>query len=305
MSRPIPACPTSMSGEPESVIRLLDEQDASHGVLFPHDRRMTPPWDADYNEANTASGRRRDAIRIASSASPASTRPSAPPHTSELIDRYVGEWNCRGAETRRRLRFLPAKRHEGDGAAARQSRAIRPDGALPFRRCPARSPLSPGAGGESLSRVRFVLAHIGMHAYVWEVILACQEYPNIFVDMAQAFPFDIMTFIRNVSVDRLQYGSDVPYQSPRVEQEKLRVIGLSEEELEKVFWRNAARIWGIDRAEERTDTTQSWRRQVMEDRRGERAQHAVRGEKADHRHDPCLAASGIASRTQLRPGARL
>ena len=80
---------------------------------------------------------------------------------------------------------------------------------------------------------------------------ACQEYPNIFVDMAQAFPFDIMTFIRNVSVDRLQYGSDVPYQSPRVEQEKLRVIGLNEEDLEKVFWRNAARIWGVDSAEAR------------------------------------------------------
>jgi predicted TIM-barrel fold metal-dependent hydrolase len=69
--------------------------------------------------------------------------------------------------------------------------------------------------------------------------------------MAQAFPFDIMTFIRNVSVDRLQYGSDVPYQSPRVEQEKLRVIGLSEEDLEQVFWRNAAKIWGVDSAETR------------------------------------------------------
>ena len=48
--------PYLVNGEPESVIRLLDEQGASHGVLFPHDRRMTPPWDADYNEANTAVG---------------------------------------------------------------------------------------------------------------------------------------------------------------------------------------------------------------------------------------------------------
>jgi predicted TIM-barrel fold metal-dependent hydrolase len=55
-----------------------------------------------------------------------------------------------------------------------------------------------------------------------------------------------MTFLNNVSVDRLQYGSDVPYQSPRVEQEKLRVIGLGEEDLEKVFWKNAARIWRIE-----------------------------------------------------------
>ncbi|MDF3042743.1 MAG: hypothetical protein K0Q71_5449, partial [Thermomicrobiales bacterium] len=32
------------------------------------------------------------------------------------------------------------------------------------------------------------------------------------------------------------------------EQEKLRVIGLNEDELERVLWRNAARVWGIDRA---------------------------------------------------------
>ena len=35
--------PYLVNGDPESVIRLLDEQGASHGVLFPHDRRMTPP----------------------------------------------------------------------------------------------------------------------------------------------------------------------------------------------------------------------------------------------------------------------
>jgi len=67
--------------------------------------------------------------------------------------------------------------------------------------------------------------------------------------MSQAYPFDIMTFIKNVSASRLQYGTDVPYQSPKVEQLKLREIGLSEADLEKVFWRNAARIWGIDRTE--------------------------------------------------------
>ena len=112
-----------------------------------------------------------------------------------------------------------------------------------------------------------MLAHIGMHAYVWEVILACQEYPNIFVDMAQAFPFDIMTFIRNVSIDRLQYGSDVPYQSPRVEQEKLRVIGLSEED-----WRRCSGATppesgaSIARRSASARRRRSWDDVVMEDR---------------------------------------
>ena len=63
--------------------------------------------------------------------------------------------------------------------------------------------------------------------------------------MAQAFPYDIKTFIANVGADRLTYGSDAPYQSTRIEQEKLRVIGRSDDELALVFRENAKRIWGI------------------------------------------------------------
>ncbi len=92
-------------------------------------------------------------------------------------------------------------------------------------------------------KVRFVFAHIGMHLYLWEAILACKEYENVNVDMAQAFPYDIKTFIKEIGPERLTYGSDTPYQSPRVEQEKLRVIELSDADLEKVFRKNARRIW--------------------------------------------------------------
>ena len=72
-----------------------------------------------------------------------------------------------------------------------------------------------------------------------------KEYKNINVDMSQAFPFDIKTFISNVGVERLTYGSDAPYQSTRVEQEKLRVIDLPQDDLVKVFRKNAQRIWNF------------------------------------------------------------
>ena len=63
--------------------------------------------------------------------------------------------------------------------------------------------------------------------------------------MSQAFPFDIKTFISNVGTERLTYGSDSPYQSTRIEQEKLRVIALSQDDLVKVFRENARRIWNF------------------------------------------------------------
>jgi uncharacterized protein len=164
-----------------------------------------------------------------------------------LIDRYAGEWNCRGLKLVAGYNFYRPNGMTVVGPLL--DKAEQYDLAVLFHagNAPRDLPCLRAQAAKVYPKVRIVLARIGMYASAWEAILACQEYPNIYVDMAQAYPFDIMTFIRNVSVDRLQYGSDVPYQSPRVEQEKLQVLGLGEEELEQVFWRNAASIWGIER----------------------------------------------------------
>jgi predicted TIM-barrel fold metal-dependent hydrolase len=241
--------PYLIAGEPDSVIRLLDEQNASHGVLFPHDRRASPPWDADYDKANMVLGEaaRKYPDRIVGVARIDPTFGAE--HTQNLIDRYVGEWNCRGLKLVAGYDFYRPNDMRVMGPML--ERAARYNLTVLFHSgdAPRDLPYLQAQAAKAFPEVTFVLAHIAMHAFLWEAILACQEYPNINVDMSQAYPFDIMTFIKNVSADRLQYGSDVPYQSTRVEQEKLRVIGLSDEDLERVFWRNAARIWRIDRKE--------------------------------------------------------
>ena len=55
--------------------------------------------------------------------------------------------------------------------------------------------------------------------------------------------------MRKVGAHRLTYGSDVPYQSPAVEQLKLKVIGMTPEQENEVFGGTARRIWKIDRLE--------------------------------------------------------
>ena len=238
--------PYLVHGEPDSVIRLLDEQDASHGVLFPHDRRMSPPWDADYDKANAEIGiaARRYPDRIIGVARIDPT--FGKEHTQALIDRYVGEWNCRGVKLVAGYDFYRPNDMRIMGPLLDKCEEYGLTVLMHSGDAPRDLPYLQAQAAKAYPKVTFQLAHIGMHTFLWEAILACQEYPNIVVDMSQAYPFDIMTFVKNVSVDRLQYGSDVPYQSPRVEQEKLPVIGLSDEDLEKVFWKNAARIWRID-----------------------------------------------------------
>lgn len=233
-------------GDPDSVIRLLDEQGASHGVLFPHDRVMTPPWDADYDGANRQVG-------AAVLAHPeriiglARINPTfGAQHTRRLLDTYVGEWGCRGVKLvagydHYRPNSLEVMGPLLDAAREHGLRILFHSGDAP-RDLPSLQAKAAAAYPD----VTFVLAHMGMHAFLWEAIIACQDHPNIMVDTSQAYPFDIKTFVREVGVERVMYGSDVPYQAPSVEQEKLRVIGLSESELRAAFRDNARRVWGID-----------------------------------------------------------
>ena len=238
--------PYLLPGVPESVIRLLDEQNASHGVLFPHDRVMTPPWDADYDNANMQVG---EVVRMYPDRVIGAVRINptfGAKHTQNLIDKYVGEWGCRGVKLVAGYDFY---RPNSMGIMAPLlDKAREHNLTILFHSgdAPRDLPSLQAKAAEAYPDVKFVLAHIGMHLFLWEAIVACQDHDNIYVDMAQAFPFDIKTFIREVGVDRLTYGSDVPYQSPKVEQEKLRVIELSDAELERVFRLNAAQVWRIE-----------------------------------------------------------
>jgi predicted TIM-barrel fold metal-dependent hydrolase len=229
--------------DPASVIRFLDEQGASRGVLFPHDRVMTPPWDADYDNANMQVGvavkMHPDRIVGAARINPT----FGAKHTRELVDKYVDDWNCKGIKLVAGYDFY--RPNDMSVMAPLLEKAAEHDLTVLFHSgdAPRDLPSLQAKAAASFPMVRFVLAHIGMHLFLWESIIACQEHDNITVDMSQAFPFDIKTFVREVGASRLTYGSDAPYQSPLVEQNKCRVIDLTPGELDQVLFANAARIW--------------------------------------------------------------
>ncbi|MBK8022824.1 MAG: amidohydrolase family protein [Chloroflexi bacterium] len=237
--------PYLMPGQPDTVIRLLDEQNASHGVLFPHDRVMTPPWDADYDKANMQVG--EVAVRYPDRViGVARINPTfGAQHTQALVDKYVQEWNCRGVKLVAGYDFYRPNSMKVMAPLLDKCAEYGLTVLFHSGDAPRDLPMLQAKAAEVYPNVTFVLAHIGMHLFLWEAILACQQHTNIYVDMAQAYPFDIKTFIAEVGIDRITYGSDVPYQSPAVEQLKLQVLGLSDEQLEQVFRLNAMKIWKI------------------------------------------------------------
>jgi uncharacterized protein len=237
--------PYLKAGQPDSVVRFLDEQGADFGVLFPHDRIHTPPWDADYHDANTEVGEAVKAYpdRILGVARINPTFGAS--HCRERITQYVSDWGCRGLKLVAGYDFYRPNDMNVMGpilelAAEFDLRLLFHSGDAP-RDLPALQ----AEAARQAPEVRVVLAHIGMHAYLWEAINACKAYSNISVDMSQAFPYDIKIFAREVGTDRLCYGSDAPYQSPHVEQHKCRVIELDDDELAAVLGGNATRIWGL------------------------------------------------------------
>ncbi|NLC52300.1 MAG: amidohydrolase [Firmicutes bacterium] len=238
--------PYLRAGDPDSVIRCLDEQGALMGMLFPHDRPVNPPVDNDYTQANNAVAEAVEkyperiigVCRINPMFGAEKTR--------AMIDHYARNYGFRGiklvasydhyrSSDVRVLAPVFEKAEEHNMTVLFHSGDNHRD-----------MPSLQAQVAKAFPNVNIVLAHIGGHTGLWECIYACLEHSNIYVDMAQAWPYDIKIFIKEVGIDRITYGSDVPYQSTAVEQLKLHVIGLSEEDKEKVFWKNAARIWRLD-----------------------------------------------------------
>jgi hypothetical protein len=100
-------------------------------------------------------------------------------------------------------------------------------------------------GAKHYPNVNIVLAHMGLHDYLHETIIACKEIPNIYADMSQAWPYDIKAFVHAVGAERLMYGTDGPFQSPRVERLKIEECDFTDSQMELIFHKNAERIYGF------------------------------------------------------------
>jgi uncharacterized protein len=231
------------TGEPSSVIDFLDEQGAAFGVLWAHDRMVSPPWDSDYEKANRQVGEAVLAFpdRIIGVARVNPLFGEA--HTSEIVRRYADEWGCRG------LKLFP----NFDGYRPDDLAVMGPvlelaaelklvlnfnSDAAPYDLPSLVAPLI-----EVAPEVQFVLAHAGGHGHLWEAIVTCRRFPNVVGEMSQMLCHDIKTFVREVGPDRLLYGSDAPYSPPVVELAKCRALGLEPSDLDKVLYSNAHQIW--------------------------------------------------------------
>lgn len=92
-------------------------------------------------------------------------------------------------------------------------------------------------------------AHFGGWSMWEQAAEELHQYPNLYVDSSSSLyaisPEIGQKLVRCYGADRVLFGTDYPMWSPKEELERFFAMGLTEEENEKILWRNAARLFSI------------------------------------------------------------
>jgi hypothetical protein len=93
--------------------------------------------------------------------------------------------------------------------------------------------------------VDMVMIHMG-HGngmYVQSAIDMAKKYPNLYMETSgMPMHTKIKEAYRDVGADRVMWGLDAPFHHPTVEMQRTIVSGLTDEELEDVFYNNAKKL---------------------------------------------------------------
>ena len=108
-------------------------------------------------------------------------------------------------------------------------------------------PLQIGEAAGMCPETTMILAHMGGYAHVKDAVRMAQKYKNIYIDTSEVpVVSSVRRVVKEVGADRVLFGSDAPCCDPMVEIEKVKLAGLSEEEEELVFYKNAVRLMGLE-----------------------------------------------------------
>ncbi len=88
-----------------------------------------------------------------------------------------------------------------------------------------------------------VMGFAGFSDFWMEVIPAMRKRDNIYADIScQTNIKSLKKAIEYVGSDRFLFASSLPYSSPKLELEKMKLLDLKEEDREAILWKNAKRL---------------------------------------------------------------
>lgn len=103
---------------------------------------------------------------------------------------------------------------------------------------------------EKFPNLTVIAAHFGGWSIWKEATEALCGYKNVYVDTSSSFfgltKEEAVSCIRKYGADRVLFGADYPMWDPVTEVRIVKLLDLTEEEKEKILWKNAAKLFGIE-----------------------------------------------------------
>ena len=98
---------------------------------------------------------------------------------------------------------------------------------------------------EEMPDLKLCFTHIACREFGHSLIELIRNLPNCYVETSQNFEVDIIKkAIDILGSERVLMGTDWPYKPTNTELHKFEYMNLTNEQLENIYWKNAARLWG-------------------------------------------------------------
>lgn len=102
---------------------------------------------------------------------------------------------------------------------------------------------------EAFPETQFIGAHFGGWSIWKEASYELYKYDNLMVDCSSSLyamtPDEAVELIRLYGADRVMFGTDYPLFDPVEEMERFNKLKLTEDEREKILYKNAVKLYGI------------------------------------------------------------
>ena len=97
---------------------------------------------------------------------------------------------------------------------------------------------------QAFPTVQIVVAHGGMAFFSAEALLLAKQCPNVMLETTWIGPHIVHNFCAQIGADRVLFGSDHA-DNQSTELEKIRSCGISDEEIDWVLGKTAARVYRL------------------------------------------------------------
>jgi predicted TIM-barrel fold metal-dependent hydrolase len=159
----------------------------------------------------------------------------------DLVRKALREWKFKGIKLHPLIHaFLP--NDEIVYPIMEEARKSRVPVAIHSGHPPFSLPWSIGELAENFKDVTIVMLHMGHGhgVYIQAAINTARRFDNIFLETSgMPMHTKVKEAMKIVGENRVMYGSDIPFHDPAVEIARVSAAGLSEREMERIFYTNA------------------------------------------------------------------